>query len=567
MKNIYIKIFTIIIGSISLLTINACKKYEKEPLDIIGDSLVYDNNDINGVLLQRRVTSLYAGLPNGCNRIGGLPLDAATDDAIASGFNQTVETLSKSRITANINPDNNWTDAYNSIRNVNNYLAFEGKVPLAAALKDYFRAEARFIRAMNYFELIKRYGGVPLIGDKIYDGYETISIPRSTYDQCVQYIVSECDAIANSLRLNINPIPSEGVLTGNFVGRISRGAAMALKARTLLYAASPLNNTTNDLAKWTVAANAARVITTTTPLYVLMPVFQTLFVTRNTNTEIILGNQVAASFALESAYSPIGYVFPNSSQGLVSPTQDLVDAFPGANGRSITDPASLYVATNPYANRDPRLTQTVFFNGTNWLNRQVETFDGGLDNPAGIKGATRTGYYQRKFLGNFATASLYVQQQRSYPIFRYAEVLLNLAEAINEAADNTTNRTEAFNQLRAIRTRAGIPVGTTVGFQHGLKTNMTQIEMREAIRNERRIEMAFEEQRFWDIRRWRIANVISNSNVRGVKITRTAPNTFTYQFNIVDKLNFDPVKNYVYPIPLNEITSNPAMNNQQNPGY
>ncbi|MBK0383073.1 RagB/SusD family nutrient uptake outer membrane protein [Pedobacter sp. SD-b] len=554
-----------------LVSLDACKKYETQPLDILTDSIVYDSKDKNGTYLQQRVVSLYLGLPNGFNRIDGLPLDAATDDAVASSYNATIEDLAKSRITANSNPDNNWNDAYNTIRNANNYLANELVVPIDPLTKTFYKAEVRFIRAISYFELIKRYGGVPLIGDKIYDGTEVINIPRNTYDECVQYIVSECDAIAGFLRPN--DYSSNGELTGSNIGRISVGAAMALKARVLLYAASPLNNPNNDLTRWANAASAAKAIITgltNLKLYTVaagnLPAFANQFVVRGNNYESILGYQTAPNVNLEKANAPIGYVFTNNSRGVVSPTQDLVDAFPALNGRPITDPASGYDPANPYANRDPRLAYTVFLNGDNWLGRPVEAFEGGLDNPTNIKGATRTGYYERKFLGDFANASSYSNQQRSFPIFRYAEVLLNYAEAINEAGTGT-NQTEAFNQLAAIRARAGITKGTTAGYQYGLKTTMTQAEMRTAIRNERRIEMAFEEQRFWDIRRWKIADVVGNSTLHGIKITKTGTTTFTYQTVNVDKLNFDPTKNYLYAIPLNEITSNPALRNQQNPGY
>ncbi len=564
MKNIYIKSVFAAFALMSLFALGSCKKYETQPINIIDEGLAYDKTDFNGIALNQRVVSLYTGLPNGFNRIGGYPLDAATDDAVANLTNTTIEQLSKSRITANINPDNNWNEAYTTIRNANNYLSLEPRVPANEQVKTFYRAEVRFIRAMSYFELIKRYGGVPLIGDKIYDGYEVISTPRNTYNECVQYIVNECDAISNLLRPN-------DYATLN-LGRISKAAAQALKARVLLYAASPLNNANNDLSKWAAAAVAAKDVLTGSPSSTLfvtggVNAFPTMFVTRINNFEFILSYQSAASTGLERDYSPIGYAVPNVSRGLVNPTQELVDAFPGANGRPITEAASGYSPANPYANRDPRLAFTVFFNGKPWLGRPVETFTGGLDNPTNYGGATRTGYYQRKFLGLFETTNSYSNQQRTFPIFRHAEVLLNYAEAINEAANLAANRTEAFNQLKAIRLRAGIPIGTTAGYQHGLKTNMTQAEMRDAVRNERRIEMAFEEQRFWDIRRWKIADVLSNSIVHGVKITKTPTNTFTYQVIDVDKLSFDAAKNYLYPIPLNEIASNPGLSNQQNPGY
>ncbi len=557
------------IGLLITIATTSCKKYEDVPVDVLGQDYAYDGADSNGTALGQRIVSLYATIPNGFNRIDGLPLDAATDDAVGTAVNSSLEQLSKSYLTPTINPDDNWGGAYNAIRNVNNYLQFEQTVPASVLIKTYFRAEARFIRALHYFEMIKRYGGVPLIGDRIYNGYEIIDVPRNTYAECVEYIVKECDEIAGFLRPN--DYTANGVLTGSNIGRISKSAALALKARVLLYAASPLNNATNDVAKWNLAALAARDVIAQSPNIRLYNTggalaFPTMFITRANNFEFILAYQNAASTGLENLNGPIGFALPNVSRGAVSPSQNLVDAFPALNGRAITDPASGYNPLMPYANRDPRLGFTVFFNGSRWLTRAVETFEGGLDNPVLYTGRTRTGYYQRKFLGLFENVNSYAVQQRTFPIFRYAEVLLNYAEALNEAGTGA-NQTEAFNQIKAIRLRAGIPIGTTAGFQHGLKTNMTQSELRIAIRNERRIEMAFEEQRFWDIRRWKIADVVGNSVVNGVKILKDATGNFTYQTTVVDQLNFNPAKNYLYPIPLNEIISNPSMNGQQNPGY
>jgi hypothetical protein len=264
---------------------------------------------------------------------------------------------------------------------------------------------------------------------------------------------------------------------------------------------------------------------------------------------------------VERNNAPVGFGAPNLSYGYVSPTQELVDAFPAANGRPITDPVSGYVVSNPYVNRDPRLGWTVFFNGSRWLGRAVETFNGGLDRPAGIQTQTRTGYYMRKFMADLSNATAYSNQTHNFPIFRYAEILLNYAEALNE----TGNTTEAFNQLKAIRLRAGIPLGTTAGFQHGLPVNMTQAEMRNVIRNERRIELAFEEHRFWDIRRWKIAETVVNREVSGIRATQAGAGVFTYAVEPVDRLYFNPQKHYFYPIPFAEISANPNL--VQNPGY
>lgn len=535
------------------IMVSSCKKYEEVPNEAIDSDIVYDKFDKNGTYANQVRNDLYNYLPDGYNRIDNVVLDAATDDAVASRYGSPIELLSKSGITAGNNPDDRWATSYMAIRKVNLFLSKVDIVPYDAATIAFWKAEARFIRAMNYFELIKRYGGVPLLGDQVYALKDNLTnIPRNTFEQCVQYIVSECDAV--------KPLLRQEPIADTFLGTIPRGAAFALKSRVLLYAASPLNNPDNNQTKWSDAAVAAKDLMNLN-IYSLTAAFNSAFLNRK-NTEVILAFQKAQNRSLETANAPIGFAEPNASNGYVNPTQNLVDAFPMSDGRAINDASVTlpYNAQNPYTNRDPRLALTVFFNGTSWLNRAVETFEGGLDKPGGVRLQTRTGYYMRKFLGAFGTSTAYQDQTHNFPIFRYAEILLNYAEAINE----TGNQTEALNQLKLIRNRAGIPAGTVPGYAHGLKTNMTQSEMRQAIRNERRIEMAFEEQRFWDIRRWKIADQVANGDVYGVKIVKQGT-VFTYTPVVVDKLKFVTPKMYLYGIPLAEILADPALT--QNSGY
>jgi starch-binding outer membrane protein, SusD/RagB family len=532
-------------------TFTSCKKYELVPLNNTTTDLVFDSRDLTGVLARQVVTNLYSTMPNGFNRIDAVPLDAATDDAIASAFNNASEVLSQGRLTAENNVDDRWAASYTGIRRANEYLSKENQIPdIQLALeKRYWRSEVRFIRALHYFELIKRYGGVPLIGNKIFGTNEEINIAKNSFDECVNYIVSECNAIKDSLRLE--PLSSADW------GRIPRGAAMALKAKTLLYAASPLNNTTNDITKWQAAAKAAKDIIDLN-YYQLEPVFANTFLTR-TSREIILAIQRQQTSDLEQFNSPVGYnVAPISALGYVSPSQELVDSFPMRNGLSINTNGSGYDANNPYANRDLRLDATVFYNGMMWLNRPVETFEGGKDKPAGIQRQTRTGYYMKKFLGNFGTATAYAAQTHNFPIFRYADVLLMYAEAQNEAGVTA----DAYTQLRAIRTRAGITAGT--GNTYGIPNGLTQAQLRNIIRNERRIEMAFEEQRFWDIRRWKLAENMNGKEIKGMTITKNGA-TFTYTPTLAAKLYFTAPKHYLYPIPFGEIISNNKI--VQNSGY
>jgi hypothetical protein len=528
-----------------------CKKYEEVPLNVTLTDYVFDERDVTGVLARQVVNNIYSTLPNGFNRIDNVPLDAATDDALPSAFNHTSEILSQGRLTADNNIEDRWDASYNAIRRINDYLIKESRIPdvQLALEKRYWRAEVRFIRALHYFELMKRYGGVPLIGDQLFNLNEPINIRRNTVDECVNYIVSECNTIDDSLR--VEPLSSADW------GRIARGAAMTLKAKTLLYAASPLHNPSNDLIKWQAAAQAAKDVMNL-GYYQLEATYENTFLNR-TSREIILAFQRPQTSDLEQLNSPVGYnIAPLRALGYVSPSQDLVDAFPMRNGLSILASGSGYDPSNPYLNRDLRLNATVFYNGMMWLNRPVETFEGGKDKPGGIMRQTRTGYYMKKFLGNFSTATAFSTQTHNFPIFRYADVLLMYAEAINE----TGNQTEAYIQLRALRSRAKITAGAGNAF--GLPNGMNQSELREVIRNERRIEMAFEEQRFWDIRRWKIAETMHNKEVRGIKIVKDGTSV-TYMPFVAARLFFTAPKNYLYPIPIEQIMASNALT--QNVGY
>jgi hypothetical protein len=225
----------------------------------------------------------------------------------------------------------------------------------------------------------------------------------------------------------------------------------------------------------------------------------------------------------------------------------------------ITEAGSGYTPANPYNNRDPRLGLTVFYNGIKWLSRNVETFNGGKDKPGGNVVQTKTGYYLRKFMADFSGNTTYTNQNHNFIIFRYAEILLNRAEALNELGRTA----EAYKPLTDIRKRTGIPAGT--GSLYGLKSGMSQDAMRIAIQNERRIELAFEEHRFWDVRRWKLGATVLSSPVHGMDITKN-PTSGTLTFNVVEaaKLIFQP-KMYHMPIPYGEITKN--ANLVQNEGW
>ncbi|MDR6785596.1 hypothetical protein ABIE26_004306 [Pedobacter africanus] len=542
-----------------LLCLTACKKnnIEEVPLERWTEDLIFDTTDSLGNYAKNFLNDTYTLLPTGYNRIGsnfaGLStndmLDAATDDAISSRASSNIESFTNGRISSFSVVDDAWDKNYRGIRKVNIFLANIGKVPFLKTMiaeKNYWIAESRFLRAMFYFELFKRYGGVPLLGDRILTINDDLAIKRNAAEECSQYILSELEAVKDQLRPN--PIQDADL------GRVSKAAALALKSRLLLYLASPLYNSNNDPSKWLAAANAARDLMTLTNTIGLESSYLNVFTTRK-NKEVILAFQRTPDISVERNNAPIGYTDAVASNGLTSPTQELVDAFEMKNGKAITDPTSGYSASNPYFSRDPRFYHTIFHNGMIWVKRAVETFEGGLDKPGGIVTQTRTGYYARKFMADFSNATTYSNQTHNPIIFRFAETLLNFAEAQNEYSGPTA---EVKKAIEDIRQRAGLVPFT-------LAANLTKDQMREVIRHERRVEMAFEEQRFWDIRRWKIAEQVMNGKLHGMKIIRTAPGVFTYTPVEAATVTFDAGKMYSYPIPYSEITKN--TNLIQNQGW
>ncbi len=226
-----------------------------------------------------------------------------------------------------------------------------------------------------------------------------------------------------------------------------------------------------------------------------------------------------------------------------------------ANGLPITDPNSGYDSTNPYAGRDPRLGYTVLYNGAQWLSTSLQTFNGGVNRPGGATVQTQTGYYMRKFMGHFENATSYEDHYHDWIFFRYAEVLLNYAEAMNEYSSPSD---DVFTAVEAIRQRAGLNPYT-------LDHSISQDSLRTIIRNERHKEFAFEEMRYWDIRRWKIAGeVYNNAPLHGLSITNTS-NGLLYNVVPVLTTHFDEAKMYFYPIPNTEVVSNSQM--RQNPGW
>lgn len=576
------RIYHLIVCMFVMGVVSSCSKtYESVPLgQQVTPDLAFDPRDSLGKNAMTYLLNTYLqSLQNAHNRIGGNYLDAASDDAVSSaGGLPAVQSMSTGAYTStNTNADDDWTSNYTNIRSATVFIVNINQVPMLEKLpngqsaRSAFRSEARFLRAWLYFGLLKRYGGVPLLGDAIRQLTDNAQLPRNTFEECVNYIVSECDNIKDSLR-------TAAMVNGSTYGRITRGAAMALKAEVLLFAASPLYNGGNidngnpltgyasyDINRWKLAADAAKDIISKGE-YKLMPVFKDVFTSQaapvGTNTETIFWVQVGTNMDVEKNNAPAGYTSAGG-KGITSPTQGLVDAFPTDSGYAITDAASGYNPGQPYDHRDPRLDQTVFHNGSLWLNRAVQTYDGGLDKPGGTVQQTKTGYYMRKFMGAFESVPSnppsYSNTVHDFVHFRYAGVLLAYAEAANEFSGPTA---DVYNILYALRQRAGIFPGP--GNHYGLKQGMTQAEMRDVIRNERRVELAFEEHRYWDLRRWKIAaQQYNTAPLGGMDIQLSSSGQLFYNPIPVLTTKFRDPQMYFYPIPYNEVVRNPRM--KQNP--
>lgn len=443
-----------------------------------------------------------------------------------------------------------WGRSYRSIRECNFALANISKVKLYEGHRKLLTAELRFIRAYRYFDLLTNYGGAILMADKVYNLDDDLADPalftRSTIKQTIDYIMAELTAAAPDLPAANND--------GWKLGRATNGAALALKARLALYAASPLYNA----GTWAAAAAAAKAVMDLNRYSLHTGGYANLFITPESNEIIFerLYTKNASHFPLEIASAPNGY----GAWGGNTPLQNLVDDYETSSGKSITDPTSGYDPQNPYVNRDPRLAASILYNTANYRGRAVETFvPGGRDSKDGNENwnTSKTGYYMRKF------------QNDAYPInnpwdvagfqpwiyMRYAEVLLNYAEAQNEAVGPDAS---VYNAVNSVRQRQGVNMPP-------LPAGLTQAEMRARIRNERRVELAFEEHRFYDVRRWKIADVTENVPAYGIDVVKNG-NTFTYTRKVALTGRLFQAKHYWLPIPRAEIQ---ASNNKitQNEGY
>ncbi len=552
------------------LAFAACQKLDRElQTDITQEQITgsYTNT-------QYLLNNVYAELREGFQEVGGEAMMASTtDESEHTNEASSVQLFNQGAWSASANPADVWGTYFRAIRKANYFL--ENAAPekvnldiyktdpttLALKLSDVvrWRYEARFLRAFYYFELIKRYGGVPLITHTLSDA-DINTTQRTSLDQCIRFISDECDSAATNLPLSY--------ATGE-LGRVTKGAALALKTRTLLYAASDLFNTTSwasgypkpelislpagdRAARWKAAADAAKtLIDLAGTNYALATNYKALFNTNN-SPEIIFARTAAPSNTFETINFPIGF---DKGQSGTTPTQDFVDAYEVKVNATTSVPfdwSNPIYAAAPYANRDPRLALTVVTNNASFstvsgITRNVQIWEGGKDGKP-IPNATKTGYYLRKYINESVNLTNNTTAIHSWIYIRLAEVYLNYAEALNEYSPGHADIKKYYD---FVRNRTGVTMPL-------LPAGLSQSQVRDKIRNERRIELAFEDHRAWDVRRWMLAPQTLGTPIRGVKIISTGTNTFTYTPQTVESRVFQP-KMYLFPIPQSELSVSPGL--------
>ena len=530
-------------------TLSSCNGFlDREEDSFIDKTATFDSYNRT----KQYLTYAYTLLPDGLNRFSReAMLASATDDAEFAIESAEIQQFNNGSWNALNNPDDVWNRYYSGISKCCTLLENTDHVNLdisrldpgkqveyANSLKDIrmWRAEARFLRAYFHFELLKRYGPIPIVTSTLSINGNYENTPRPTMKEVVDFIAKECDIAADTLELT----PWRNV--NDAFGRATKGAALALKSRLLLYAASPLYvdfgdtneaNKPTDIAMWKSAADAAKAVIDLNQ-YELASSYGDLFKNDFQNKEYIFVRRYAANSDFEKSNFPVSF----GGKGGTNPSQNLVDDYEMLDGTPFdwNDPAK---AAQPFENRDARLGATILMNMAPFKGKKVATYPEGADatpNP----NATKTGYYLRKFLNedvNIQTGGS--SGGHVVPLFRLAEIYLNYVEALNEC--DPTNPDIAL-YLNKVRNRASLPNVSA----------LSQEQMRTVIQHERRVELAFEEHRSWDVRRWKIASSTLGAPLMGVQIERKPLGGYTYMPVKVEQRVFQP-KMYWYPIPQSEV--------------
>lgn len=599
------QIFSIIAAGSLFLTTSCSGFLDQIPDDVLTEQDIFQSrNYVNNYLAQ-----IYANIPNEmAQRFLGSQFSgawtAASDEAKYTWDFNYANNMNKSTwSTTDGEVATFWDNFYKSIRNSTDFIAkIDDANPeeVNAALRSRYKAEARALRAMYYFWLVRLYGPVPLNNTAIaVDApLDQVLMARNTMDECIDFIVSELDLAY--VDLPTIPVNSE-------YGRITKGMAKAFKQQALLLAASPLFNGNTDLAdlvnndgtplinqsydqnKWKLAADAAKefideFVPTTYDLYVephadafMQAYNSTRYVmSREWNSEWIFARPNSANYSqYDRTPKHVGYTSDVQGGGALGATQKMVDAYYMANGLPITDPASGYQKSGftdfkapfdsqqrstyaQWTNREPRFYVGITYNNSLWLNQgsndgeviTVMELSGNSGRKQSTSDVSPTGYIVRK---NVVTND----NSRGSVQLRLAQIYLDYAEALNEYEPNNP---DILKYVNLVRERAGVPIYGAGEKQ--IQAPASQQAMREAIRRERQVELAFENARYFDARRWKTAATEFAGDVYGMNMY--ADGDAFYENTRIETRVFRQ-RDYLWPIPNNEILKNDLM--VQNPGW
>ncbi|GGK14941.1 RagB/SusD family nutrient uptake outer membrane protein [Parabacteroides faecis] len=531
----------------AVLAFNSCDVLDMKPLDKVSDADVWEDSALIELYVNASYNSIY-------HEFGQDMLSDASDETYCIHNWGNMWVVQKGEMTSdNVTgvsvKVNYWSNAYSNIRSINVFFDRIDDAPVETDLKHRMKGEMKFIRAWIYANLIWRYGDVPLI-TSLFELNQDYKVTRDSYGDCVDFITKELDEA-------ISLLPAKS--SGETLGRATGDACKALKARVLLYAASEQNNPSHSKEKWEAAAEATKAVLDAG--YSLGNDYQSVFL--EDNDEIIF----ARYFTQANSTDFMLWNGRNGSNGFTgeNPTQNLVNAYEMTNGELPylneelplkINPASGYDESNPYAGRDPRLDASILHDGSMWAGRETETWHGGLDSPESSIGswnASKTAYAFKKFMvESIPPAGSSVKPENPWIFFRLAEFYLNYAEIMYELGNEEQAR-EYVNKVRG-RQSVNMPPVTVSGEK-----------LRDKIRNERRVELAFEGHRFFDVRRWGIADKTENRDLLAMNIQKKEDGSKTYEISLLLKRSFLEQHKLV-PIPRTEIDKSEG-SLVQNPGY
>jgi starch-binding outer membrane protein, SusD/RagB family len=540
--------------ALSLSIIFSCQKdvLERIPLSSYSDAVVWNDP----ALVDAYISRIYRRFPTGWNILANLSDENTRRNNVAYD-NINMGNLTPSNFIAHANY---WSGTHASggggftaagywdpISSINIFFENIESADFDQDLKNRMIGEMKFLRAYGFFRLASFYGGVPLI-TRTFQLEDDFYVARNTYEEVMSFVLSELEEAIDLLSLDY---------PANQKGRITKGTAMAAKARALLYMASPLNNPQNDLVKWQRAADATKAVIDL-GIYDLYPDYGDSYKAYEIyHPEIIwarlYNNTEFVEMRVELSHMPPGYY----GYAHTHPLQNMVDSYERTNGLLPEDDPDYDPYNGQWENRDPRFYASILYDGAMYQGREVECFiPGGLDSyqgPIEAWNATTTGYYVRKF----ADENIIVPRgpnvgNSPWPHFRYNAVLLDYAECMFMLGDEEAAR-EYINKIRS-RPSVNMPPVTESGE-----------DLWERYVNERKVELYMESHRFFDVRRWKIAEDVLSVNAWKVEVfidvdTREK----TYVYKEFQSRHFPP-HYYYLPIPQTEIERNPAL--VQNPGY